>query len=135
MDKQRECMTVLPGMPQYRKTRKIKGLYLLSEKDRLVHFDDSIGCIPEEWNPECLVEIPYRTLITADCENIFASGRNISSEGKIQDTTRLIAVCVQTGEAAGTAAALMLDQKSTAQNLDVASLQKQLAENGNILHF
>ena len=135
MDKTCECLTALPGMAQYRKTRRIKGKFLLSEKDRLVHFDDSIGCVAEEWDAQCLLEIPYRTLITPDCENIFASGRNIASEGAPQDTTRLIAVAVQTGEAAGTAAALMLDGKCTAQGLDVAKLQKRLAQNGNILHF
>ncbi len=133
-DKKSECLVTIPSMADYRKTRAIVGLYTLSEADRDQHFEDSIGCIREDLDPY-LLEIPYRCLVSADLDNILAAGRIVSCDGKPRETIRLIAVCAQTGEAAGIAASLVCENKNTVQSLDVRELQKRLIEKENILHF
>lgn len=133
-DKKQECYVSLPCMPEFRKTRAIQGLYTLDEKDRDFRFDDSIGCTKEEWQPYC-IEIPYRSLISKECGNIYAAGRIISVDGKPRDTTRLIAICALTGEVAGTAAAILCESRCKINELDVNRLQWVLQKNDNILHI
>jgi len=128
------CLITLPGMAQYRKTRAIPGLYTIDDKDRGRHFEDSVGCAKEETQPYWF-EIPYRSLITSDYDNLFAAGRIISSDGMIRETTRLIAICVQTGEACGIAASMAAELGCIAGNVPVNRLQQKLNEAGNILHY
>lgn len=135
MGKSEACFIALPSMPQYRKTRRIRGLYTLEEKDRGIHFDDSIGCTAEEWNSQCLLELPFRMLISIDCDNILAAGRLVSAKGVPMDTIRLIGISALTGEAAGTAAAILTENSKKAADLDVVQVQKMMKANGNILHF
>ena len=75
--KSERCLVSIPGMAAYRKTRALVGAYTLAEKDREQHFEDSIGCTKEDFEPH-LLEIPYRCLYTEACDNIFATGRIIS---------------------------------------------------------
>lgn len=133
-DKNRRCIVTIPGMAEYRKTRALVGEYTITEKDREKHFADSIGCTKEEFEPHC-IEIPYRCLVSRQCDNILAAGRIISSDGRPRDTIRLIAICVQTGEAAGIAASMLADSSVTAADLDVSQLQAKLLEQHNYLHF
>lgn len=134
-DPAKRTLTAIPGIPQVRDTRRIKGLYTLGEKDRFVRFEDSIGCFAEEVNPEEILEIPYRTLMSAGADNMLTAGRSISSEGSSRDLTRLIAVCALTGEAAGNAAALAIQNGCAVQDIPVAKLQKRMADTGNELHY
>ncbi len=133
-DRARRCLVSIPGMAEYRKTRALVGEYTISEKDREKHFEDSIGCTKEEFEPHC-IEIPYRCLMTRQCDNILAAGRIISSDGRPRDTIRLIAICVQTGEAAGIAASMLAGSDTTAADLDVPTLQEKLTAQHNKLHF
>ena len=133
-DKYSRCLVSIPGMAEYRKTRAIVGEYTLAEKDREQHFEDSIGCTKEEFEPH-LIEIPYRCLVSRQCDNILASGRIISCDGRPRDTLRLIALCALTGEAAGLAASMISQTGEKAISLDVGQLQKKLVENKNLLHF
>lgn len=133
-DKKQECLVTIPSMADYRKTRAIVGLYTLSESDRDQHFEDSIGCIREDCDPY-LLEIPYRCLISADLDNVLVAGRIVSCDGTPRDTIRLIAVCAQTGEAAGIASALVCENNDTVHSLDVQELQSRLVAQENILHF
>ena len=133
-DKAKRCLVSIPGMAEYRKTRALAGEYTISEKDREAHFEDSIGCTKEEFEPHC-IEIPYRCLMSRKIDNIYAAGRIISSDGRPRDTIRLIAICAQTGEAAGLAASMVADTGCTAAQLDVPRLQEKLVEAHNHLHF
>lgn len=133
-DKDGRCLVSIPGMAEYRKTRAIVGEYTLAEKDREQHFEDSIGCTKEEFEPH-LIEIPYRCLVSRQCDNILASGRIVSCDGRPRDTLRLIALCALTGEAAGLAASMITETGAKAVDLDVKDLQKKLIENENKLHF
>ena len=133
-DKTQRCLVSIPGMAEYRKTRALVGEYTISEKDREAHFEDSIGCTKEEFEPHC-IEIPYRCLMSRKIDNIYAAGRIISSDGRPRDTIRLIAICAQTGEAAGLAASMLADTDCTAAQLNVSELQEKLTEAHNHLHF
>ena len=50
--------------------------------------------------------IPYRSLYSANVENLFFAGRNISATHAAMSSTRVIATCATLGQAAGTAAAI-----------------------------
>jgi ribulose 1,5-bisphosphate synthetase/thiazole synthase len=78
-------------------------------------------------------QIPYGCLVPAKIENLVAAGRCISADFKVADTTRLIPVCWVTGQAAGIAAALSIQDKCRVRNVNVNSLQKALRRQGAYL--
>ena len=60
----------------------------------------------------------------------------VSAGGYAWEITRTIPCCVFTGQAAGTAAALALDQgKKPLRELDIAPLQKALEDTGVTIHM
>ena len=128
-------LLALPGMAQYRRTRRLQGIYRLKDKDALRSFDDSIGCTGHWLKPGIVYEIPYRTLVTKDFPNVFATGRAISASGDAWEATRVIPPAVLTGQAAGTAAALAIKQKCPATAVPIGNLQKELESTGVILHY
>ncbi|NLG37784.1 MAG: FAD-dependent oxidoreductase [Clostridiales bacterium] len=74
-------------------------------------------------------DIPYGAMLPVRLDNVLAAGRNLSSDIYGQSGCRLIMLCMTLGEAAGTASAMSLDAGVTPRALDVASLQRQLAQN------
>jgi len=78
-------------------------------------------------------QIPYGSLIPAKVENVLAAGRCISAEFEVADITRLIPVCWVTGQAAGIAAALCIQDKCKPRNVSVAKLQNLLHQQGAYL--
>jgi hypothetical protein len=128
-------LIALPGMAQFRRTRRMQGIYRLKDKDALRSFDDSIGCTGHWLKPGIVYEIPYRTLVTKDFPNIFASGRAISASGDAWEATRVIPPAVLTGQASGTAAALAIKKKCPATAVPIGDLQKELESTGVILHY
>jgi len=119
-----------------RESRRLKGLYVLSEKDFLFRnkFEDGIAKTSysidihgqmDEKNFEIAqmkkgeyVEIPFRCLVSADIENLLAAGRCISSTFIAQSAARIQPTCRETGEAAGIAAALSAKEGICVQSLD-----------------
>ena len=66
IEKNREIegsLLALPGMAQFRRTRRVDGMYLLTEEDANKHFEDSIGCTGHWMKPGIVYEIPFRTLV------------------------------------------------------------------------
>jgi hypothetical protein len=138
VDKNRKeggSIIALPGMAQYRRTRRIKGQYCLTEDDALKGFDDSIGCTGHWMKPGIVYEIPYRTLLSKGLKNMLASGRITSSSGDAWEATRVIPPAAVTGQAAGTAAALAIRKGCTVTDLPVIELQKRLVKDGVLLHY
>jgi hypothetical protein len=133
--KEMGSIIALPGMAQYRRTRRIKGYHCLTEDDALKGFDDSIGCTGHWMKPGIVYEIPYRTLISKGIKNIVASGRITSSSGDAWEATRVIPPAAVTGQAAGTAAALAIKKGCAVTDLPVTELQKRLEKAGVILHY
>ncbi|HEX4002348.1 MAG TPA: FAD-dependent oxidoreductase [Candidatus Acidoferrales bacterium] len=78
-------------------------------------------------------QIPYGSLVPAKVENVLAAGRCISAEFEVADITRLIPVCWVTGQAAGLAAALCIQNNCKPRNVNVAKLQDLLHQQGAYL--
>ncbi len=119
-----------------RESRRLKGLYVLSEKDFQLRkkFEDGIaktsysidihGEMDEKSSGNLsmgkgeYVEIPFRCLVSADIENLLAAGRCISSTFIAQSAIRIQPTCRETGEAAGIGAAICAKENLNVQNLD-----------------
>jgi hypothetical protein len=76
------------------------------------------------------MRLPYGSLVPQNVENLLVAGRCISAAEEAMGQLRLIPVCSATGQAAGTAAALALQQKKTPPELEVPELQRILGDQG-----
>jgi hypothetical protein len=76
------------------------------------------------------LRLPYGALLPQGVENLLVAGRCISAAEEAMGQLRLIPVCLATGQAAGTAAALSLREKVRPRRLDARSLQAALAAQG-----
>ena len=124
----------LPSMPQIRMARRIQGAYTLTEADLSSHFDDNVGAAGDWRRPNPVYEIPYRTLYTPEVDNILAAGRCISSTGVAWEVTRVIPPAAVTGQAAGTAAAMLAgNAAASAAALPVSGLREKLSAAGVML--
>ncbi|MCW5658078.1 MAG: FAD-dependent oxidoreductase [Burkholderiaceae bacterium] len=129
-----------------RETRRVQGAYRLRGDDVLhgARFPDSIGlnAWPIERHASGRVEwafpldadnsfnqLPWRMLLPLNANNLLVAGRCASMEHEGQSAARASGACFVMGQAAGTAAALMLRQGLTPH--DVASpLQRVLRGDG-----
>lgn len=124
----------LPSMPQIRMARRVEGAYTLTEADLSAHFEDNIGATGDWRRPNPVYEIPYRTLYTPEVDNILAAGRCISATGVAWEVTRVIPPAAVTGQAAGTAAAMLAgNAASSAAALPVCELREKLSAAGVML--
>lgn len=123
----------LPGMAQIRMARRIIGRYELSDKDAQKHFEDNIGGTGDWRKPGPVYEIPYRVLITGNLKNVLTAGRCISASGEAWEITRCIPQAALTGQAAGSAAAMAIEQSLAVQDIDILQLRETLKRDGMIL--
>lgn len=130
-----------------RETRHIVGLYEISEDDvnEGRNQKDTVGkvCFPVDiHDPDTgqaefyeigghgAFDIPYRSLVPAGVGNVIVAGRCISVSSFAHGATRNMAPCLVMGEAAGTAAALAVEQGVTFPELNVSQLQERLSAAG-----
>jgi hypothetical protein len=134
-----------------RETRRIKGLYVLTETDVInqVKFYDGIarGTFPIDIHQpdgagmeSTLVtkayDIPLRCLIPKRVTNLLVAGRCISTSYKAFASTRISATCMATGQAAGTAAAMLCTEAALdLDRLSLSRLQQILTKQGMLLNF
>ena len=118
-----------------RATRLVRTDHTLAmaETDARTAFDDAIGMSGDDTFTRGAFQIPYRTLLPSGVENLLVAGRAIGVAPDVIDRARLIPVCMVTGEAAGTAAALSVRAGVTPRALDVSALRRTLAANGACL--
>lgn len=129
-DKNSRDITMLPFMPQFRTIRHIAGEHDFKAVDG-EKFENSIGSCGD-FRPNGRgkrYQIPFTALYNKSFDNLIAAGRCISASGDGWEVTRVIPVCALTGEAAGVAAALSLNERSI-NAVDVKKLQKILKNNG-----
>jgi len=134
-----------------RETRRAIGEYILKEDDVLNNrkFDDVIarcGHPAEVHDPKKGVyyihlnegddswyEIPYRAIVVKNIKNLFAVGRCLSAEFIAQASARVSGTALAMGQAAASAAYLMLKYNKNALEIDIKELQTLLRKNGAII--
>ena len=87
-------------------------------------------------NPPSPYGIPYRSLYSANIENLFFAGRNISATHAAISSTRVMSTCALLGQAMGTAAAICINKNMPDQKLGkdgVKELQQALLNDGVFL--
>ena len=130
------AMTSLPLVPQFRMTRRITGIKELDMSSSDQFQEDSVGCVCSGLtSPAPVYELPYGTLIDSKIKNLIAAGRIISASGDGWEMMRLIPSCAFTGQVAGTAASLAIDQGTSLQDVDIKTLQNSLEKTGVIIHI
>jgi FAD-dependent oxidoreductase family protein len=125
----------LPAMPQFRKIFAVNGMETLNSNQHSTFFKDSIGLVADWRKSGYVWEIPYGTLVPQKIKGLLTAGRCISSIGDAWEITRVIPTAALTGEAAGTAAAMAVEQEITPDKLDILELQGKLKNAGFPLHL
>ncbi len=132
---------------QVRETRRITGLYEITEQDILEgkKYGDAIGkiCFPVDiHDPDTgqahfhdiggdgTFDIPFRALVPQGLANVVVAGRCISATQYAHGATRNMAPCMVTGQAAGTAASMATQQNRSIPEINVKELQEVLLNNG-----
>lgn len=130
-----------------RETRRIRGDYEMTRADVLEarHFDDAVGRstswidihsplgegVLHEYLPEDQwFEIPYRALLPRGLKNLYVVGRCMSGTHEALGALREMPTCSLTGEAAGIAASLCIQNNCETRELDLATLQDELQKHG-----
>lgn len=132
-----------------RETRRAVGEYVLTGEDVLgaARFDDAVACgaWPQEFHvrgketewkwlePGAYYQVPYRSLLAKEVDNLLLAGRCISATHEALASTRVIAPSMAQGEAAGVAAALAAQKGISATAVDVAEVRRVLRERGAFL--
>ena len=125
---------ILPLIPSFRMTRRLKGRIEIEESDDRRYFDDAVGMTGNWRKSGPVYFIPYGALIGVRMANLITAGRCISANGAAWDITRVIPTCAVTGEAAGVAAAMGCRQtRGRLRDLDPARLQEELRARGVLI--
>ena len=130
-----------------RESRRILGEYTLTADD-VLHartFDDAVarsaypidihnpsgsGTTTHRLPAGASYEIPYRCLVPRGVDDLLVAGRCISTTHEALASTRLTPTVMTLGQAAGTAAALSLQQHVAPRALDTALLRETLVRDG-----
>ncbi|MHB1134841.1 MAG: FAD-dependent oxidoreductase [Chloroflexota bacterium] len=130
-----------------RESRHILGEYILSGEDAIggrkfpdaiarcsygadMHDPRGTGTTMEAIGGDGSYDIPYRCLLPRTVDNLLVAGRCLSGDHVAHASYRVMPFCFATGQAAGTAAALCLEQNVRPRDLAVGGLQQRLLEQG-----
>jgi hypothetical protein len=135
-----------------RETRRIVGDYQVTTDDLIQgrQFDDTIALSGYQWDmadpkrpsvqrmegtqtARPYAEIPYRCLLPQQVTNLIVAGRCLSTDWDAMGPLRIMPACFAMGQAAGTAAALALEQHQDFRQVDVPLLLQNLLRQGAIL--
>jgi hypothetical protein len=127
-----------------RETRHILGEYTLTGADSRgeTRFEDSIaadasaldihdpkgGDVDFQSMPP--YEIPYRCLLPQGVEQVLVAGRCISADHEAHARSRNMPACMATGQAAGVAAAIAVEEGVSVRKVPIAKVQAALREMG-----
>ena len=132
-----------------RETYRLCGEYVLTTDDLITakDFDDGIALSAYHWdmpnpkkpsdqpfvNVRCAspyTQIPYRSLIPREAENVIVVGRCVSAEREVLGPVRVMAPCVAMGEAAGVAASVGLADGRAFKDADVGKIRAGIKARG-----
>ena len=130
-DFEKEYPLIIPTYHGLRVTRRLDtGFYFSENKHDRVWFSDAIGMIGNWKKLSKRYAISYRCIKAVKNNNLFAAGRCVAASKSGSDLTRVIPTCAVTGEASGTAAALIA---KNGYEPDIVTLQNELIKNGVLL--
>ncbi len=140
-----EWMGTIPGK---RESRRFMGDHILTQSDiveQRLHADavsfggwaidlhpadgvysDQPSCV--QWHSKGVYQIPYRTMYSRNVNNLFITGRILSTTHIALGTTRVMATCAHNGQAVGMAAALCKEQQLLPRDLLQADQMHQLQQ-------
>ena len=150
-----DWMGILPGK---RESRRYIGDYVMTQNDVRAEgrFDDLVaygGWSMDDHHPGGFrapdrptifhpapspYGIPYRSMYSADVENLMFAGRNISVTHTAMSSTRVMATCATIGQAVGTAAAIAVREDATPRGVyerHLHELKQTLMEDDSYLPF
>ena len=124
-----------------RESRKITGRGSLSghQVRSQARFEDSIGIFPEFLDAYGTVilpttgryfQVPYGITLPQKVENLLVVGRAVAGDQQSHAATRQMMCCAVTGQGAGVAAAVSLQEGVTAAEVDIKKLQKEIQKQG-----
>ena len=133
-----------------RETNRVKGRHVLTGEEYMAGkiWDDSI-CYSvyhidmhmHRWKDfirkipgkRVYSTVPFRSLLPEKVENLLVAGRCLSADREAFAATRLCAVAMATGQAAGAAAALAAQKGVAPSELDIGELKAVLEREGQIV--
>ena len=95
------------------------------DKSGMKGFHDSVSMRHEDGQT---YSIPYRCLVPKGINNLLVAGRCIGTDRAMQASTRVIPCCYITGQAAGVAAALCVEDKTKALNVNTQKLKERISK-------
>ena len=138
----------IPSNIGIRETRRIKGRKCVTVEQALdgavpedticlsgytidIHYNNESGTLFQKL--EKPFGIPYGCLVSEDISNLLIAGRCISVDDHVVGSTRVMTCCMAMGQAAGVAAVLAVDQRSSVAEVDVHALRQILISQNAIL--
>lgn len=122
-----------------RGSRRVIGEYVVTREDfqECKKFEDTIAVFPRLGPPNVSevkhIYIPFRVLVPEKTEGLLVAGRSFSSDFAANNMANLIPHCIAMGQAAGTAAAMAIQQNITPRKVDYKKLQQKLVKQGAVL--
>jgi hypothetical protein len=130
-----------------RETRRIVGEYVMTVDDVLegrkfpdciargsypvdIHNPEGGGTVIRSLRPGESYDIPYRSIVPLEIDNLLIAGRPISTTHEAHSSIRIMPIVMAIGEAAGAAAALCVRDGLTPRELNVDSLRNALRAQG-----
>jgi hypothetical protein len=117
--------------------RRITGEYTVTEKDLETDeiFEDTIAVLANNDYGEISAKhptlcIPYRCLVPRRVDGLLVAGRAFSSADTINETFNIIPHCICYGQAAGTAAAMVVKTGIQPRKVNYQELRKNLVKQG-----
>ena len=131
-----------------RESRRIRGMHVLTGQEYVTahKFPDAVAraCHPVDIHlpgsegqlltfPEDAGYIPYRCLIADEYPNLLVAGRCISADAEAFAAIRVQAPCMETGQAAGIAAAMCCERNIAVQAVDTDALTAAVRAEGSVI--
>jgi hypothetical protein len=126
---------------RFEDSRKIVGRYDLTGHDvrNQARFEDSIGIFPEFLDGYGLLilpttgryfHVPYGSIVPQGIENLLVAGRCIAGDQVSHAATRNMMCCTVTGQGAGVAAAVSIENGVTSSAVSIKHVQSTLQNQG-----
>ena len=75
-------------------------------------------------------DIPFSAMCPQGCDNLITAGRCISGTHVAHSSYRVMNICMAMGQAAGMAASVMIDTKTTTSSVNTDLIRSRLIERG-----